>query len=102
MYASDIVTLRKVTTTYVDGFPTETVESAEVFADKHSVKSSIFFAAQAAGRQLDVAFTVNIDEYAGQTELAYGVDSDGKPIIYDVINTYELDAERIDLNCRRR
>lgn len=96
MYASDIVTLRKVTTTYVDGFPTETVETAEVFADKHSVKSSIFFAAQAAGRQLDVAFTVNIDEYAGQTELSH------KDVVYDVINTYELDSERIDLNCRRR
>jgi hypothetical protein len=78
------------------------VEKAEVWADRHSVKSSIFYAAQAAGRQLDVAFTVSIDEYAGQTELSYGVDSDGKPIVYDVVNTYELDSERIDLNCRRR
>lgn len=96
MYTSDTVTLRKVTTTYVDGFPTETVETAEVWADKHSVKSSIFFAAQAAGRQLDVAFTINLDEYAGQTEIAHN------GVIYEVVNTYELDGERIDLNCRRR
>lgn len=96
MYTSDIVTLRKVTTTYVDGFPVEAIETAEVWADKHSVKSSIFFAAQAAGRQLDVAFTVTLDEYAGQTELAHN------GVIYDVVNTYELDGERIDLNCRRR
>ena len=96
MYTSDRVTLRKVTTTYADGFPTETIETADVWADRHSVKSSIFFAAQAAGRQLDVAFTVNLDEYAGQTELAHN------GVIYDVVNTYELDGERIDLNCRRR
>lgn len=96
MYTSDIVTLRKVTSTYVDGFPVETVETVEVWADRHSVKSSIFFAAQAAGRQLDVAFTVNLDEYAGQTELAHN------GVIYEVVNTYELDGERIDLNCRRR
>jgi SPP1 family predicted phage head-tail adaptor len=96
LYTSDTVTLRKVTSTYVDGFPVKTVETAEVWADRHSVKSSIFFAAQAAGRQLDVAFTVNLDEYTGQTEIAHN------GVIYEVVNTYELDGERIDLNCRRR
>ena len=96
MYSSDRITLRKIITIYLGGFPQETAETVEVWADRHSVKSTVFFAAQAAGRQLDVAFTVNIDEYAGQTELAYN------NVIYDVVNTYELDGERIDLNCRRR
>lgn len=96
MYCSNTVTLRKVTTTYVNGFKVETAETAEVWADKHSVKSSIFFAAQSAGRQLDMAFTIRTDEYEGQTELSYN------GVVYDVVNTYELDSERIDLNCRRR
>ena len=97
MYFSDRVTLRAVSSLYeggfqVDGEPVET----EVFADRHSVKSSLFFAAQAAGKQLDVAFTVHIADYAGQTELEYN------GVLFEVVNTYELDSERVDLNCRRR
>ena len=97
MYFSDCVILRETITVYANGFPVDTVTAeTEAFADKHSVKSSLFFAAQAAGKQLDVAFTIHIVDYAGQTELEY----DG--VLYEVVNTYELDSERIDLNCRRR
>jgi len=93
---SDIVKLRSKAIEYVDGFPVETTAETEVYANRHSVKSAIFFAAQAAGRQLDIAFTVQSAEYAGQTELEH------RGVIYDVVNTYELDPTRTDLNCRRR
>ncbi len=97
MYFSDRVKLRDAVTAYADGFPVETITTeTEVFADRHSVKSSLFYAAQAAGKQLDVAFTVHIPDYAGQTELEYN------GALYEVVNTYELDSERVDLNCRRR
>ena len=97
MYFSDWVKLRDAATAYADGFPVENITAeTEVFADRHSVKSSLFFAAQAAGKQLDIAFTVHIPDYAGQTELEYN------GALYEVVNTYELDSERVDLNCRRR
>ncbi len=97
MYFSDRITLREATTLYAGGFPVETAaKESEVFADRHSVKSSLYFTAQAAGKQLDVAFTVHIVDYAGQTELEYNGSA------YEVVNTYELDSERVDLNCRRR
>ncbi len=97
MYFSDRVKLRGTSSTYVGGFPVEgEATETEVFADRHSVKSALFYAAQAAGKQLDIAFTVHISDYAGQAELEYN------GALYEAVNTYELDSERVDLNCRRR
>ena len=93
---ADVVKLRAVTKQYVDGFLTEVATETEVFADRHGVVRAEYYAAQAAGMQADIAFTLRLAEYGGQSELAYG----GK--IYDVVRTYELDSERIDLTCRRR
>lgn len=92
----DVVTLRAVRREYVAGFETETVEETTAFASRHSVARSEYYAARAAGVQADICFTVPLADYAGQTELAHG------GVVYDVVRTYELDSETIDLTCRRR
>ena len=96
MYYSDRITLRKITTTYTGGFPSESVVETIVWADRHSIKRAEFFAAQAAGIQADIAFTVRIEDFDDHTEVTHGTKT------YDIVRTYELDSENIDLTCRRR
>lgn len=93
---SDVIKLRSVTRTYTNGFPSETTTESEVYAKRHSVARSEYYAAKAAGAQTDIAFTIRIADYSGQSELEHN------STVYDVVRTYELDSESIDLTCRRR
>ncbi len=97
MYFSDKVKLRAITnTTDPDGFPSATATETEVWANKHSIKRSEYFSAQAAGVQVDIGFVVHSEDYADQTELEY------EDVIYSIIRTYEVDGGDIDLTCAKR
>jgi SPP1 family predicted phage head-tail adaptor len=96
LYYSDRIKLRAVATTYSGGFPTDEVTGTVVWADKHSVVRSEFYAAQNAKVRVDVGFTVHKDDYSNQTEIEYG------GAVYDVVRAYELDSENVDLTCAKR
>ena len=97
MYFSDRIKLRTITTTHdADGFAIQTATSKEVWADRHSVTRTEFYAAQGSRVRTDIGFTVKLADYSGQTEIEY------KGIIYDVVRSFELDLDTVDLTCARR
>jgi SPP1 family predicted phage head-tail adaptor len=97
MYFSDRVKLRAVTSTAdSEGFASESATETTVWADKHSIKRSEWFAASAAGVRVDIGFVVRGEDYANQTELEYA----GQ--IYDIVRSYAVDGGRVDLTCARR
>ena len=93
---SDVITLKKVVVEYVGTFPVETTEEKEVYAKRHSVVRSEFYAAQSVGMKTEIAFTVRRADYDGQTEVEHG------GITYNVVREYEIDSENVDLTCARR
>ncbi len=97
MYFSDKVKLRKINrTSDSDGYDIKSITEREVWADRHSVKRTEFYAAQNVGIKTDIAFTVRIEDYDNETELSYN------GTIYDIVRTYETDSENIDLTCADR
>lgn len=91
------ITLRGTSTTSsATGYATQTPTDVTVFADKVSIKRSEFYAADANGDTLDIAFVVHADEYDGQTEVVYG------SVTYKVVRTYQRGLGRVELNCQRR
>lgn len=97
MYFSDSIKLRAVVSTYdSNGFEQKAVTKTTVWANKHSVTRSEFYNAQSVKMRADIGFTVHIEDYNNQTEIEYS------SVIYDVIRSFELDSENIDLTCARR
>lgn len=96
MYFSDLIKLRTVSTSYTSSpFGSDSVTEKTVFADKHSVKRTEFFAAQSAKMRADIGFLVRKEDYSNQTEVEYN------SVVYDVIRTFE-DGDNIDLTCSKR
>lgn len=91
------ITLRGTTTSSsATGYPTQTPTDKQVYADKASVRRAEFYAADANGDTLDIAFIVHADEYDGQTEVVYN------GVSYKVIRAYQRGLGRVELNCQRR
>ena len=91
------ITLRGTSTSSsATGYATQTPTDKTVFADKASIRRAEFYAADANGDNLDIAFIVHADEYDGQTEVVY----DG--VNYKVVRSYQRGLGRVELNCQRR
>lgn len=92
----DEVKLRTLTITAdTGGFPTQTVTTRTVYADKKSVRQSEFYAADAAGKRVDIVFVINADEWLGETELEH------EGLIYTVARSYQVGLGRVELTCAR-
>ncbi len=96
MYFRDVVTLIGVTeSTAANGSLVETPTSKTVMADKQSVKRTEFYQAQTAGFKPEVVFVIKACEYTDQPQLTHGTTT------YDIIRTYEVENECLELVCQR-
>ncbi len=93
----DEITLVTVTPSPGTAGKTEYARTAKaVYCQRKSAKRAEWYAANAAGIQVDDAFDVLTDEYDGQTEAVYA----GKR--YRIFRTYEDPKTRLtELNCTR-
>ena len=91
----DTIKLRKITPTITDGFPTQTVKTNEVWADKQSATRQKSTAA-AVKRQIKVIFVVNTIDFADEEELEYNGD------VYDIVDTDRSSLDHVKLTCERR
>lgn len=94
MYWRDVVTLEAVTTgADGEGYPRETVEKTDVFADVTSTKRSEFYAAKQIGVTLAITVKLRYADYNGQERLVWN----GKR--YKVERAYTEAREMFELNC---
>lgn len=95
MYFSDLIKLKSISETYTNdnGHVTHEWQEREVFAEKHSVTRSEFFAANQIGVNATIAFKVHTDDYCGETL----IECDGKE--YSVVRTYQITPDIIDITC---
>lgn len=94
----DQIKLRTVTHPIVNGFSTDAVNEALVWAEKKSVGSTEFYKAAQIGVKTDVIFAINICDYNNQTEVDYNGE------IYAVIRSYQLPKfpDHIELTCQKK
>lgn len=78
------------------GIPVLTETKTTVWADKLSAKRSEHYAANAAGIRVDIVFSVNADDYAGQTEVEW------KSTKYNVVRSFQAGRGRVELTCALR
>jgi SPP1 family predicted phage head-tail adaptor len=90
------IKLRTLTITAdAGGFPTQTVATKTVYAEKKSVRQSEFFQADASGRKAEIVFVVNADEFGNETEVEFG------GVVYSIYRTYQAGLGRVELYCQR-
>ena len=78
------------------GIPVLTETKTTVWADKLSAKRSEHYAANAAGIRVDIVFSINADDYAGQTEVEWNSKK------YNVVRSYASGRGRVELTCALR
>lgn len=94
MYFSDRIKLRSVVPGVdSDGYPTETVQETEVWANIKSATRSEFYAANAVGINVSMVFEVHAEDWGGQTQVEY----DGK--LYDIVRAYQKGLGTVELVC---
>ena len=94
MYWRDVITLEAVQHgTDAEGYPTETVEATQVFADVQSTKRSEFYKAKQIGIDLAITVKLRAADYGGQERLVWN----GKR--YKVERAYTEAREMYELNC---
>jgi SPP1 family predicted phage head-tail adaptor len=94
MYFSDKINLRSYTVTRDDyGEPIKTPVDVEVWANIKSVRQSEFYAANTSGIAVSIVFEIHVEDYKGQTDIAYN----GKP--YNIIRSYQPGLGTIELVC---
>ncbi len=88
------------------GIPVLTETKTTVWADKLSAKRSEHYAANAAGIRVDIVFSVNADDYAGQTEVEWNSfdEFSGQYVKtkYNVVRSYAVGRGRVELTCALR
>ncbi len=91
----DEVKLRTLTITADGGgFPSQTVVTKTVYADIKDVRQSEFYAADAAGKRVDIVLVINNDEWNGATEVEY--DS----AVYTIVRKQNWHG-KVELTCAR-
>jgi len=94
MYWRDVITLEAVQHgTDAEGYPTETVEATQFFADVQSTKRSEFYKAKQIGIDLAITVKLRAADYDGQERLVWN----GKR--YKVERAYTEAREMYELNC---
>lgn len=78
------------------GIPVLTETKTTVWADKLSAKRSEHYAANAAGIRVDIVFSINADDYTGQTEVEWNSKK------YNVVRSYASGRGRVELTCALR
>ena len=78
------------------GIPVLTETKTTVWADKLSVKRTEHYAANAAGIRVDIVFSINADDYTGQTEVEWNSTK------YNVVRSYAVGRGRVELTCALR
>ena len=91
-----LVLVDTVTTVNSVGIPVLTETKTTVWADKLSAKRAEHYAANAAGIRVDIVFSVNADDYTGQTEVEWGGTK------YSVVRSYAVGRGRVELTCALR
>jgi len=69
-------------------------ESDNIYADKQSIKRNEFYQAAANGFRPELTFVIRTIDYNAAKLLKWGSKT------YDIIRTYELDSEFIELICQ--
>lgn len=96
MMFRDVVTLSAIVETQnTYGEIIETATTKSVMADKQSVKRTEFYQAMTAGFKPEVVFVIKSCEYSNQPKLTH------ESINYEVIRTFTVDNECIELICQR-
>lgn len=91
-----LVLIDTVTTVSDVGIPVLTETKTTVWADKLSAKRSEHYAANAAGIRVDMVFSINADDYAGQTEVEWNSTK------YNVVRSFQTGRGRVELTCALR
>jgi len=91
-----LVLVDTVTSVNSVGIPVLTETKTTVWADKLSVKRAEHYAANAAGIRVDIVFSVNADDYTGQTEVEWNSTK------YNVVRSYAVGRGRVELTCALR
>ncbi|MCM1220555.1 MAG: phage head closure protein [Lachnospiraceae bacterium] len=94
MYWRDVITLEAVQHGGDgEGYPAETVEPTQVYADVQSARRSEFYAAKQIGVNLAITVKLRAADYDGQERLVWN----GKR--YKVERAYTSAREMYELNC---
>ena len=91
-----LVLVDTVTTVNDVGIPVLDETKTTVWADKLSAKRAEHYAANAAGIRVDIVFSVNADDYTGQTEVEWNNEK------YSVVRSYASGRGRVELTCALR
>ena len=91
-----LVLVDTVTSVNDVGIPVLTETKTTVWADKLSAKRAEHYAANAAGIRVDIVFSVNADDYTGQTEVEWNSTK------YNVVRSYAVGRGRVELTCALR
>lgn len=91
-----LVLVDTVTSVNSVGIPVLTETKTTVWADKLSAKRTEYYAANAAGIRVDIVFSVNADDYTGQTEVEWNSTK------YNVVRSYAVGRGRVELTCALR
>lgn len=91
-----LVLVDTVTSVNSVGIPVLTETKTTVWADKLSAKRAEHYAANAAGIRVDIVFSVNADDYTGQTEVEWNSTK------YNVVRSYAVGRGRVELTCALR
>lgn len=94
MFFSDRIKLRSVEAGVdSDGYPTETVQETDVWANVKSATRSEFYAANAVGINVSLVVEVHIEDWNNQTQVVHN----GK--VYDVVRAYQKGLGTVELTC---
>lgn len=91
-----LVLVDTVTSVNSVGIPVLTETKTTVWADKLSAKRAEHYAANASGIRVDIVFSVNADDYSGQTEVEWNSTK------YNVVRSYAVGRGRVELTCALR
>ena len=91
-----LVLVDTVTSVNSVGIPVLTETKTTVWADKLSAKRAEHYAANSAGIRVDIVFSVNADDYTGQTEVEWNSTK------YNVVRSYAVGRGRVELTCALR
>ena len=91
-----LVLVDTVTTVNGVGIPVLSETKTTVWADKLSAKRAEYYAANSAGIRVDIVFSVNADDYSGQTEAEWN------SVKYSVVRSYAVGRGRVELTCALR
>jgi SPP1 family predicted phage head-tail adaptor len=95
MLFRDTIKLISITNTTNDiGDPVQTkTKTADIFADKQSVRQNEFYQAMATGLKPELMFVIREIDYNQEPMLEYNSKE------YNIIRTYSKDSELIELVC---